>query len=159
MKSKKEFKKFVEQNESIRELQSKIEKDWKKKEEVAESQKLLEDDGYEFLEVDDRGIFTKIGGENFMAGIPPKIEIEMNGKKLPSIQKINRYELDSFMKRDDIVRGELFIDEDTGDLYVVDKGDLETYWLRMGRIEKEKEKKKEEEKLEAFEQNENPFLN
>lgn len=29
-------------------------------------------------------------------------------------------------------RGELFID-DKGTIYVVDKGDLELYWLRQGR--------------------------
>ena len=87
-----------------------------------------------------------------MAGIPPKI----NGKKLPLIQKISYYELDSFMKRKDIVRGELFIDENTGDLYIADKGDVETYWLRASRINLKEEKEKE--KLEAL-QNENPFLN
>ena len=117
-----------------------------------------------------RGMSTKVEGENFMAGIPPKIEIEieptMNGKKLPLIQKIKHYELDSFMKRKDIVRGELFIDENTGDLYVADKGDVETYWLRVGRMDLKKEEEKEKERLEVFEkfrreleQTENPFLN
>ena len=78
-----------------------------------------------------------------MAGIPSKIEIEieptMKGKKLPLIQRVKHYELDSFLNRKDIVRGELFIDENTGDLYVAEKGDVETYWLRLGRTDLEKE--------------------
>ena len=86
-----------------------------------------------------------------MAGIPSKIEIEieptMRGKKLPLVQRINHNELDSFLNRKDIVRGELFIDEQTGDLYVVEKGDLELYWLRKNRG-RGKEKQEEE----------NPFL-
>ena len=96
-----------------------------------------------------------------MARIPSKIEVEIEptikGKKLPLIQKIKYHELNSFLNRKDIVRGELFIDENTGDLYVVEKGDIETYWLRLGRTDL----KKEEKKLEAFEleQNKNPFLN
>ena len=90
-----------------------------------------------------------------ISGIPPKIEIEieptMKGKKLPLVQKVNHNELDSFLNRKDIVRGELFIDEQTGDLYVAEKGDIETYWLRLGRTDLKKE--------EEVEQNENPFLN
>ena len=90
-----------------------------------------------------------------MAGISPKIEIEieptMKGKKLPLVQRINYNELDSFLNRKDIVRGELFINEQTGDLYVAEKGDIETYWLRLGRTDLKKE--------EEMEQNENPFLN
>lgn len=93
-----------------------------------------------------------------MSGIPPKIEIEieptMKGKKLPLVQRINHNELDNFLNRKDIVRGELFIDEQTGDLYVAEKGDIETYWLRLGRTDLKKEEKKVE-----VEQNENPFLN
>ena len=90
-----------------------------------------------------------------ISGIPPKIEIEIEptikGKKLPLVQRINHNELDSFLNRKDIVRGELFIDEQTGDLYVAEKGDIETYWLRLGRTDLKKE--------EELEQNENPFLN
>ena len=85
-----------------------------------------------------------------MAGIPSKIEPTMKGKKLPLIQKIKYHELDSFLNRKDIVRGELFIDENTGDLYVAEKGDIETYWLRLGRMDLEKEE---------LEQDKNPFLN
>lgn len=96
----------------------------------------------------------KVEGGDFMARIPSKIEIEieptMKGKKLPLIQRVKYYELDSFLNRKDIVRGELFIDENTGDLYVAEKGDIETYWLRLGRTDLEKEE---------LEQDKNPFLN
>ena len=47
-------------------------------------------------------------------------------------------------------KGEIFIDEDTQEVYIVDKGDLETYWLRIGRKEAYK---KEIERLER-----NPWL-
>ena len=47
-------------------------------------------------------------------------------------------------------KGEIFIDEDTQEVYIVDKGDLETYWLRIGR---EEAYKKEIERLER-----NPWL-
>lgn len=40
-------------------------------------------------------------------------------------------------------RGELFIDEN-GVMYVIDKGDLEVYWRRLGGEEIEEEKEKEE---------------
>ena len=45
---------------------------------------------------------------------------------------------------------EIFIDEDTQEVYIVDKGDLETYWLKIGR---EEAYKKEIERLER-----NPWL-
>lgn len=42
-------------------------------------------------------------------------------------------EIGKFLKTNP-ARGELFIDEN-GVMYVVDKGDLELYWLRQGREE------------------------
>ena len=64
---------------------------------------------------------------------------------LNTIHIVNKYNTDinELMKKN-LSKGEIFIDEDTQEVYIVDKGDLETYWLRVG---------KDEEKLER-----NPWL-
>ena len=64
---------------------------------------------------------------------------------LNTIHIVNKYNTDinELMKKN-LSKGEIFIDEDTQEVYKVDKGDLETYWLRVG---------KDEEKLER-----NPWL-
>ena len=64
---------------------------------------------------------------------------------LNTIHIVNKYNtnIGELMKKN-LSKGEIFIDEDTQEVYIVDKGDLETYWLRVG---------KDEEKLER-----NPWL-
>lgn len=68
-----------------------------------------------------------------------------------TIHIVNKYNTDinELMKKN-LSKGEIFIDEDTQEVYIVDKGDLETYWLRIGR---EEAYKKEIERLER-----NPWL-
>lgn len=68
-----------------------------------------------------------------------------------TIHIVNKYNTDinELMKKN-LSKGEIFIDEDTQEVYIVDKGDLETYWLRIGRDEAYK---KEIERLER-----NPWL-
>lgn len=68
-----------------------------------------------------------------------------------TIHIVNKYNtnIDELMKKN-LTKGEIFIDEDTQEVYIVDKGDLETYWLRIGR---EEAYKKEIERLER-----NPWL-
>lgn len=58
-----------------------------------------------------------------------------------TIHIVNKYNTDinELMKKN-LTKGEIFIDEDTQEVYIVDKGDLETYWLRVGRDKKEIEK-------------------
>lgn len=70
---------------------------------------------------------------------------------LNTIHIVNKYNtnIDELMKKN-LSKGEIFIDEDTQEVYIVDKGDLETYWLRIGR---EEAYKKEIERLER-----NPWL-
>ena len=53
---------------------------------------------------------------------------------LNTIHIVNKYNtnIDELMKKN-LSKGEIFIDEDTQEVYIVDKGDLETYWLRIGR--------------------------
>ena len=70
---------------------------------------------------------------------------------LNTIHIVNKYNtnIDELMKKN-LSKGEIFIDEDTQEVYIVDKGDLETYWLRIGRKEAYK---KEIERLER-----NPWL-
>lgn len=70
---------------------------------------------------------------------------------LNTIHIVNKYNtnIDELMKKN-LTKGEIFIDEDTQEVYIVDKGDLETYWLRIGR---EEAYKKEIERLER-----NPWL-
>ena len=70
---------------------------------------------------------------------------------LNTIHIVNKYNtnIDELMKKN-LTKGEIFIDEDTQEVYIVDKGDLETYWLRIGRKEAYK---KEIERLER-----NPWL-
>lgn len=70
---------------------------------------------------------------------------------LNTIHIVNKYntDIDKLMKKN-LTKGEIFIDEDTQEVYIVDKGDLETYWLRIGR---EEAYKKEIERLER-----NPWL-
>lgn len=59
-------------------------------------------------------------------------------EKLSSIHIVNKYNtnIKELMKKN-LIKGEIFIDEDTQDVYIIDKGDLEAYWLRVG---KDKEK-------------------
>ena len=68
-----------------------------------------------------------------------------------TIHIVNKYNtnIDELMKKN-LSKGEIFIDEDTQEVYIVDKGDLETCWLRIGR---EEAYKKEIERLER-----NPWL-
>lgn len=70
---------------------------------------------------------------------------------LNTIHIVNKYNtnIDELMKKN-LSKGEIFIDEDTQEVYIVDKGDLETYWLKIGR---EEAYKKEIERLER-----NPWL-
>lgn len=70
---------------------------------------------------------------------------------LNTIHIVNKYNtnIDELMKKN-LSKGEIFIDEDTQEVYIIDKGDLETYWLRIGR---EEAYKKEIERLER-----NPWL-
>lgn len=70
---------------------------------------------------------------------------------LNTIHIVNKYNtnIDELMKKN-LTKGEIFIDEDTQEVYIVDKGDLETYWLKIGR---EEAYKKEIERLER-----NPWL-
>lgn len=70
---------------------------------------------------------------------------------LNTIHIVNKYNtnIDELMKKN-LSKGEIFIDEDTHEIYIIDKGDLETYWLRNGR---EEAYKKEIERLER-----NPWL-
>ena len=72
-------------------------------------------------------------------------------EKLNTIHIVNKYNtnIDKLMKKN-LTKGEIFIDEDTQEVYIVDKGDLETYWLRVGRDEAYKQ---EIERLER-----NPWL-
>ena len=53
-----------------------------------------------------------------------------------TIHIVNKYNtnINELMKKN-LSKGEIFIDEDTQEVYIVDKGDLETYWLRIGRDE------------------------
>lgn len=73
---------------------------------------------------------------------------------LNTIHIVNKYNTDinELMKKN-LTKGEIFIDEDTQEVYIVDKGDLETYWLKIGR---EEAYKKEIERLERLERN--PWL-
>lgn len=74
----------------------------------------------------------------------PITEIAMNGKIYPiGIQMVKSSEIGQFLKTNP-TRGELFIDEN-GVMYVIDKGDLEVYWRRLGGevIEEKKEEKEE----------------
>lgn len=69
----------------------------------------------------------------------PITHIEINGKKYPiggqeaMIKYVPSEKIPEFLATNP-TRGELFID-DKGTIYVVDKGDLELYWLRQGREE------------------------
>lgn len=68
-----------------------------------------------------------------------------------TIHIVNKYNtnINELMKKN-LTKGEIFIDEDTQEIYIIDKGDLETYWLKIGR---EEAYKKEIERLER-----NPWL-
>lgn len=71
----------------------------------------------------------------------PITRIEMHGETYPiGIQMVKSNEIGKFLKTNP-ARGELFIDEN-GVMYVIDKGDLEVYWRRLGGevIEEEEEK-------------------
>ena len=65
--------------------------------------------------------------------------IEIDGKKYPiggqqvKFKYVPSNKIGEFLKTNPI-RGEVFID-DTGTVYIADKGDLETYWLRQGQEE------------------------
>ena len=52
--------------------------------------------------------------------------------KIPEFLKTNPTRVELFMK-----------DEDTSTIYIVDKGDLELYWLRQGREETRSKKDSE----------------
>ena len=67
--------------------------------------------------------------------------------KYEFIQMKGLYDIDSLLKKN-VSRIELFLDEDSGKIYGVHKGDLELYWLK-----KEKQEGRVLEK-----RNENPFL-
>ena len=70
---------------------------------------------------------------------------------LNTIHIVNKYNTNiSELMKKNLTKGEIFIDEDTQEVYIVDKGDLETYWLKIGR---EEAYKKEIERLER-----NPWL-
>lgn len=70
-------------------------------------------------------------------------QISINGETY-SIGPVDRQAQLKYVARDRIpaflatnpTRGELFID-DEGTVYIVDKGDLETYFLRVGKTEEE----------------------
>lgn len=51
-------------------------------------------------------------------------------KRIRIIKTTN--EIKKLMEQNNICRGELFYNEDTGEMYMVDKGDLELYWLKIG---------------------------
>lgn len=70
----------------------------------------------------------------------PITRIEMHGETYPiGIQMVKSSEIGQFLKTNPS-RGELFIDEN-GVMYVIDKGDLEVYWRRLGgEVIKEEEK-------------------
>ena len=57
-------------------------------------------------------------------------------------------DIEKLIKDNHICRGQLFYDELTNDLYVVDQGDLDLYWMRVGR----------EEYIKPIKEEENPFL-
>lgn len=69
----------------------------------------------------------------------PITHIEIGGKKYPIAGQEVRYKyvpserIPEFLATNP-ARGEVFID-DKGTIYIVDKGDLELYWLRQGRQE------------------------
>ena len=44
----------------------------------------------------------------------------------------NTNDIAKLIKDNHVQRGELFYDDITGDIYMVDKGDLELYWLKVG---------------------------
>lgn len=72
----------------------------------------------------------------------PITRIEMHGETYPiGIQMVKSNEIGQFLKTNPS-RGELFIDEN-GVMYVIDKGDLEVYWRRLGGEVIEEEEKGE----------------
>ena len=72
----------------------------------------------------------------------PITRIEMHGETYPiGIQMVKSSEIGQFLKTNPS-RGELFIDEN-GVMYVIDKGDLEVYWRRLGGEVIEEEEKEE----------------
>lgn len=72
----------------------------------------------------------------------PITRIEMHGETYPiGIQMVKSSEIGKFLKTNP-TRGELFIDEN-GVMYVIDKGDLEVYWRRLGGEVIEEEEKEE----------------
>lgn len=73
----------------------------------------------------------------------------LNLKKIQLIEGNNR-EIENMLNKG-ATRKEIFMD-DEGTLYIVDKGDLKTYWLRN------KDKAFEEVDKEKIIENKNPFL-
>ena len=74
--------------------------------------------------------------------VEPVITLDTNkscnctASTLNTIHIVNKYNtnIKELMKKN-LVKGEIFIDEDTQEIYIIDKGDLEAYWLRVGREE------------------------